>query len=105
MVFGHIESLFDGLRPSRRSVVLGREDILLGQDHILLGQEHILLGQEHVLLGQEHILLGQEETQHRFCFLFCFRCKQKRSGKHCLGRALWEVIRDRFGLGGRFEAE
>ena len=50
MVFGHIESLFDGLRPSRRSIVLGREDILLGQEDILLGQEHILLGQEEQFL-------------------------------------------------------
>ena len=62
MFFDHIESLFDCLRPSGWSVVLGQEDMLLGQ-------EDILLGQEDILLGQEQVLLGQEETLHRFVFV------------------------------------
>ena len=61
MLFGHIESLFDGLRPSRWSLVLGRQDILLGQEKIL--------GQENILLGQEDSLHGKEETLHRFVFV------------------------------------
>ena len=76
MIFGNIESLFDGLRPSRRSGVRGREDIHHGQEHTLLGQEHILFGQDHILLGQENIILGrahiffcQEEAQHRYVFV------------------------------------
>ena len=69
MYIDHIESLFDGLRLSRWSVVRDQQDILLGQEDILLGQEDILLGQEDILLGQEHILLGQEEP---FLFFVLF---------------------------------
>ena len=61
MFFGHIESLFDGLRPSRWSVVLGRQDLFLGQEDILLGQLDILLGQQDILLGQQDIFLGQQD--------------------------------------------
>ena len=48
MLYDHIDSLFDGLRPSRWSLVLGQQDIILGQQDILLGQQDILLGQEHI---------------------------------------------------------
>ena len=59
MYIDHIESLFDGLRPSRWSLVLGQQDILLCQEGIILGQEHIILCQKDILPDQEDILLGQ----------------------------------------------
>ena len=56
-----MESLLDGLRTSRWSVVLGRQDLLLGQEDILLGQQDILLGQQDMLLGQQDFFLGQQD--------------------------------------------
>ena len=59
MLSDHIESLFDGLRSSRWSLVVGRQDLLLGRQDILLGQEHILLDQQVIFLDQQDILVDQ----------------------------------------------
>ena len=58
MFFDPIESLFDCLRPSGWSVVLGQEDMLLGQEDIHLGQDDIILSQEHILLGQDNMAVS-----------------------------------------------
>ena len=101
----------------RRDIPLGQEDILLGQEDIRLGQD-TLLGQQDILAknifclanktffwAKKTVFLAErrlcivmfslkrclkrlEAEADHFYFLFCFRCKQKRNGKHRLGRAL-----------------
>ena len=61
MYTDHIESLFDGLRPSRWSLVLGQQDILLcQQDMSSLPTRHVFFANKTFFLAKKTFFLAKK---------------------------------------------